>query len=67
MATTEVERLTMTLPEFAKATGCSRGLIYDLARRNLLPVPLIRLGRRLVLSRKAVLALLEGNSKDRAS
>jgi excisionase family DNA binding protein len=59
----EGERLTMTLPEFAKATGCSRGLIYDLARRDKLPVPVIRLGRRMVLSRKAVLALLSGNGE----
>lgn len=59
----ETERLTMTLPEFAKATGCSRGLIYDLARRNSLPLPVIRLGKRMVLSRKAVEALLSGNGK----
>lgn len=61
MATvTEVERLTMTLPEFAKATGCSRGLIYDLAKRDKLPVQVIRLGRRMVLSRRAVEKLLNG-------
>lgn len=56
------ERLTMNLAEFAKATGCSRGLIYDLARQGKLPVPVIRLGRRMVLSRRAVEALLDGNS-----
>jgi predicted DNA-binding transcriptional regulator AlpA len=51
------ERLTMTLPEFAKASGCSRGLIYALAKRNQLPVEVIRLGRRMVLSRAKVEAL----------
>lgn len=52
-------KLTMTIPEFAKATGISRNLCYDLARRNELPVPVIKLGRRMVLSRKAVEAVLE--------
>jgi len=57
------ERLVMSIPEFAQATGCSRGLIYDLAKRNLLPVPVIRLGKRMVLSRKAVEVLLSGNGE----
>jgi excisionase family DNA binding protein len=53
------EKLTMTIPEVARALGMSRGLAYDLARRNALPVPVIRLGRCMVLSRKAVEAPLE--------
>ena len=57
------ERLTMTIPEFAEATGISKNLAYDLARREKLPVPVIKLGKRMVLSRKAVLALLEGDGK----
>jgi len=57
------QRLTMTIPEFAEATGISKNLAYDLARREKLPVPVIKLGKRMVLSRKAVLALLEGDSK----
>ncbi len=56
----ETEKLTMTIPEFAKACSISRGLAYDLARRNALPVPVIRLGKRMVLSRKAVEGLLSG-------
>lgn len=55
------ERLTMTIPEVAKVLGISRNLCYELAKRNELPVPLIKLGRRMVLSRKAVEALLSGN------
>ncbi|MBA7606587.1 hypothetical protein ES703_13737 [subsurface metagenome] len=57
------EKLTMTIPEFAAATGISKNLAYDLARREKLPVPVIKLGKRMVLSRKAVLALLEGDDK----
>ena len=54
-------RLTMTIPEFAEATGTSRNLCYSLARENRLPVPVIFLGeKRMCVSRKAVQALLEG-------
>ncbi len=60
----ENERLTMTIPEFAKATGVSKGLAYQLASQNKLPVEVIKLGqKRMVVSRRAVLALLEGNGK----
>ena len=55
------DSLVMSIPEFARVCSISRGLAYDLARRNELPVPVIRLGRRMVLSRKAVEALLSGN------
>lgn len=55
--------LTMTIPEVARALGISRGLAYDLARRDNLPVPVIKLGKRMVLSRKAVLALLEASKQ----
>jgi len=59
------DSLTMTIPEVAKALGISRGLCYDLARQNKLPVKVIKLGRRMVLSRKAVEELLEaGKSKE---
>jgi len=54
-------RLTMTLPEFAKAAGISRNLAYSLARQDSLPVLVIKLGqKRMCVSRRAVLALLEG-------
>ena len=57
-------RLTMTIPEFAQATGCSKNLAFRLARLNQLPVPVIYIGeKRMCVSRKAVLALLEGNGK----
>ena len=57
------DSLVMSIPEFARACSISRGLAYDLARRNKLPVPVIKLGRRMVLSRRAVEKMLEGNSK----
>ena len=53
------ESLVMSIPEFARACSISRGLAYDLARRDALPIKVIKLGRRMVLSRKAVEALLE--------
>ena len=53
------ECLTMTIPEFAEATGCSRNLAFRLARQDKLPVPVIFIGpKRMCVSRKAVLALL---------
>ena len=53
------ECLTMTIPEFAEATGCSRNLAFRLARQNKLPVPVIFIGpKRMCVSRKAVLMLL---------
>ncbi len=57
------EQLTMTIPEFARACSISRGLAYDIARRDALPVPVIKLGRRMVLSRKAVELLLSGSAE----
>ena len=53
------ECLTMTIPEFAEATGCSRNLAFRLARQDKLPVPVIFIGpKRMCVSRQAVLALL---------
>lgn len=57
------ERLTMTIPEFAQATGISKNLAYSLAREDQLPIPVIKLGRRIVLSRRAVEKLLQGDGK----
>ena len=57
-----MERLTMSIKEFSEATGCSRNLAFRLARRNELPVPTIFIGeKRMCVSLRAVLALLEGN------
>ena len=59
------ESLVMTLSEFSQATGCSRNLVYRLARQNKLPVPVIFIGdRRMVLSRRSVEALLEAGKPE---
>ena len=57
------DKMTMTISEVSKVLGISRGLAYDLANRDELPVPVIKLGRRMVLSRKAVEALLEAGKE----
>ena len=56
-------RLTINIPEFAKLAGVSKNQAYSLAREDRLPVKVIHLGKRMVLSRKAVLACLEGDGK----
>lgn len=57
------ERLTMTIGEFSVTMGCSKYLAYSLATQDKLPVKVIRLGEnRMVVSRKAVLALLEAKN-----
>ena len=55
------DSLVMSIPEFARACSITTGPAYDLARRDVLPVPVIKLGRRRVLSRKAVEALIEAD------
>ena len=53
------DSLTMTIPEVALALGISRGLAYELARRDELPVRVLRLGeKRMVVSRWALENLL---------
>ncbi len=48
--------LTVSVPAAAKLLGISRNLAFDLVRRGELPAT--RLGRRLVVSRKALDRLL---------
>ena len=57
------ERLTVSIPEFARLAGISRNQAYALAATDCLGVPIIRLGKRMVLPKKAVFNLLEGNGK----
>lgn len=51
------ERLTLSVEEAANVLGISRAFAYELVARNELPV--LRLGRRIVLPRKAVEAMVE--------
>ena len=63
------EKLTVTIPEFARLAGISKNQAYMLAANDSLGVPVIRLGRRMVLPRKQVLRLLEGevDNEERAN
>ena len=56
----QAERLTINPPEFAKLAGISKNQAYMLAANDSLGVPVIHLGKRIVLSRRAVMRLLEG-------
>lgn len=51
------ERLTMSVEEAGHALGIGRGLAYELARTGQLPV--IRLGRRMLVPRAQLAAMLE--------
>jgi excisionase family DNA binding protein len=55
-ARTENERVALSVTEVAKLLGISRALAYELAARGDLPV--LRLGRRIVVPRVALAALL---------
>ena len=66
MAMTQSDGLTMTIHEVAKALGTSWGLAYDLAKRDELPVKVIRLGnKRMVVSRKSLEILLSGETGEK--
>jgi excisionase family DNA binding protein len=49
--------LTLSVPEAAKLLGVSRDLVYDLVAQGELPA--LRLGRRIVLPRRALEELVE--------
>ena len=62
------ECLTLTIAETAELLGISRNLAYSLAKRDELPVKVIRLGeRRMVVSRKALMALLDNENESAPS
>ena len=55
-------KLALTAPEVAELLGISRGLAYELVARRELPA--LRLGRRLVVPRHLIEALLnEGEQR----
>jgi excisionase family DNA binding protein len=53
-----MERLTLTLPEVAEALGLGRNTVYTAAKRGDLPLPIVKIGKRLVVPRQAVDELL---------
>lgn len=58
MSAIKIPSRTMNLDEFSRITNVSRPVIYREARRDNLPVPVIRIGQRMVLDREAVEELL---------
>jgi excisionase family DNA binding protein len=52
------ERATLTIEETARVLGISRGLAYELARRDPPEIPVLRLGRKLVVPRARLAELL---------
>jgi excisionase family DNA binding protein len=59
---TKTEVGTMRVDEAAKRLGIARQTAYDLAARGELP-GVLRLGRRILISRKQLEAFLEGKGK----
>lgn len=55
-----IARQTYSLDEAATLLGIGRSLGYELARRGSFPVPVVKLGRRLVVSRAALNKVLAG-------
>jgi len=53
---------TLTVVEVAARLGISRSTAYELAALDRLPVPVIRLGRRVVVSRVALDRVLAGDA-----
>lgn len=51
------DRLTVSVDEAARLLGISRSFAYELCARRELPA--VRLGRRLVIPRRALLELIE--------
>jgi excisionase family DNA binding protein len=61
----QTESLTLTVEEAAARLGISRTLAYELAKVDRLPAPVLRLGRRLVVSRQALERVLTGEPRER--
>ncbi|MEW6475355.1 MAG: helix-turn-helix domain-containing protein [Actinomycetota bacterium] len=55
-------RLVLTVAEAATALGISRAHAYELVARHELPA--VRLGRRIVVPRRALEQLINGDSDD---
>ena len=60
------ERLPMTIDDLVARGYGSRNTLYSLAKQDKLPWPVIRIGKRLYVSRRAV-EQLEGNGKPKES
>jgi excisionase family DNA binding protein len=56
-----IEKLTLTVEEARHVLGISRSLAYEMARTGQLPT--LRLGRRLLVPKKAIESMLETPGK----
>ena len=55
-------RETLTLEELAAALDLSLTTVYELARKDALPIPALKLGRQWRFSRRALYRYLDGES-----
>lgn len=68
MSDMQVERETLRIwPDVGQMLGISRPVVYELARKDQLPVPVIRLGRRMVVSKRALEEVLAARKDDDAA
>lgn len=61
------QRLTFTIEETAAALGIDRSTCYELAAADRLPVPVLWLGRRMVVGRRALERALAGRVSRRTA
>lgn len=59
MVTHDTSRQTINIESVGKMLGISRTAAYQLARLDQLPVPVIHLGKRMVVSKRAIEELLQ--------
>jgi excisionase family DNA binding protein len=64
MARDLLARQTLTIAEAADALGIDRSTAYALAKDDRLPVPVIRLGRRMVIGRQALARVLDATQRE---
>lgn len=55
--------VTVDLPTAGRCFGLGRDASYDLARQGVFPAPVLRLGRRLAVTRAALLQALGEDTK----
>lgn len=60
VSTAEFSRKTYRIEEVAQLLGLDRSTAYVRAKEDKLPVPVIRIGRRLLVSRAALDRVLDG-------
>lgn len=54
------EPLTVSLGTAADLLGIGRSTAYDLARRDVFPIPVLKIGRRKVVSKKRLAEYIDG-------